>query len=124
LPATLELALFALVLAIILGGILGLASASKVRGSGILRIVMVGGASTPPFLLALVGILFFYRNLGWLPATGRTSIQHAPDSPTGLLTVDSLLHGRLDVWWDSVQHLILPGLCVAILPAVSIGRVL
>jgi peptide/nickel transport system permease protein len=32
--------------------------------------------------------------------------------------------GRLDVWWDSVQHLILPGLCVAILPAVSIGRVL
>ncbi len=124
LPATLELALFGLVLAVLLGALLGLATAAKARGSGLLRVVMVGGASAPPFLLALVGILLFYRKLGWLPATGRTSFHDAPTGPTGLLTVDSLVHGRLDLWWDAVRHLILPGLCIAILPAVSIGRVL
>jgi peptide/nickel transport system permease protein len=124
LPATLELALFGLVLAVSLGGALGLATAARARGSGVLRIVMLAGASAPPFLLALGGILLFYRNLGWLPATGRTSIANAPDGPTGLLTVDGLLHARLDVVIDALKHLVLPGLCVAILPAVSIGRVL
>ena len=124
LPATLELAFFGLVVAAILGGTLGLVTAARTRGSGLLRVVMVAGASAPPFLLALVGILIFYRNLGWLPATGRTSIMDAPDGPTGLLTVDGLVHGRFDVVLDALKHLVLPGLCVAILPAVSIGRVL
>jgi peptide/nickel transport system permease protein len=123
-PATLELALFGLGVAAILGAILGLATAARTRGSGVLRIVMVAGASAPPFLLALVGILLFYRRLGWLPATGRTAFRDAPDGPTGLLTVDSLVHGRFDVFTDALKHLVLPGLCVAILPAVSIGRVL
>jgi peptide/nickel transport system permease protein len=85
---------------------------------------MVAGASAPSFLLALLGILLFYRKLGWLPATGRSSISDAPDGPTGLLTVDGVIRGRLDVTWDAMQHLVLPALCIAILPAVSIGRVL
>lgn len=123
-PATVELALFGLGVAAILGGILGLATAAKTRGAGVLRVIMVAGASAPPFLLALVGILLFYRRLDWLPATGRTAFRDAPDGPTGLLTVDALLHGRLDVFTDALKHLVLPGMCVAILPAVSIGRVL
>jgi peptide/nickel transport system permease protein len=124
LPATLELALFGLFLAAVIGGILGLVTAVRFRGSGVFRIVTVAGASTPPFLLALVSLLLFYRHLGWLPATGRTSLTNAPTGPTGLLTVDGLLHGRPDVTWDAFRHLLLPALCIAILPAVSIGRVL
>lgn len=124
LPATVELAGFGLVLALVLGLALGLATASKATGSGLLRLVMVAGASAPPFLLALIGILVFYRRLGWLPATGRTSVANPPTGPTRLLTVDGILHGRLDVTIDALHHLILPGFCVAILPAVSIGRVL
>jgi peptide/nickel transport system permease protein len=124
LPATLELAAFGILLAVVLGGLLGLATAAKLRGSGVLRLLMVGGASAPPFLLALLGLLLFYRNLGWLPATGRTSFHDVPSGPTGLLTIDSLVHGQPDLWWDAVRHLILPGFCIAILPAVSIGRVL
>jgi peptide/nickel transport system permease protein len=124
LPATLELTGFALILAAVLGGVLGLATAAKVRGSGVLRTVRVAGASAPPVLLALLGILLFYRRLGWLPATGRSSVSDAPDGPTGLLTIDGLVHGRFDVFVDALKHLILPGLCVAIGPAVSIGRVL
>ena len=124
LPATLELALFGLALAAVLGGLLGVVTAARLKGSGAFRLLTLAGASTPPFLLALVGILLFYRGLHWLPATGRTSFQDAPSGPTRLLLVDSLVHGRLDLFRDVIGHLILPGLCVAILPAVSIGRVL
>ncbi len=124
LPATAELALFGLVFAVAMGTVLGLASAARFRGSGVLRVVMIGGASAPVFLLALLGLIFFYRDLGWLPATGRTSFSNAPTGPTGFLTIDGLLHARLDVTWDAFQHLIMPAFCIAIGPAVSIGRVL
>jgi peptide/nickel transport system permease protein len=124
LPATLELALFGLALAAVLGGVLGVVTAGRIRGAGVFRLITLAGASTPPFLLALVGILLFYHRLGWLPATGRTSLASPPTGPSGLLTVDTLLHGNLHGFTDAVGHLILPGLCVAILPAVSIGRVL
>jgi peptide/nickel transport system permease protein len=124
LPATLELTLFGLIVAALFGALLGLATAAKARGSGLLRIVMLGGASAPPFLLALVGILLFYRNLGWLPATGRSGVADAPTGPTKMLVIDGLINGRLDVVVDALQHLLLPGLCIAIGPAVSIGRVL
>jgi peptide/nickel transport system permease protein len=124
LPATLELAFFGLLLAAVLGVGLGLLTALRVRGAGAVRFVLLGLASAPPFLLALLGILLFYRQLGWLPATGRSSVADVPDGPTKLLVIDGLLHGRLDVVVDAVQHLILPAFCVAIAPAVSIGRVL
>jgi len=124
LPATFELALYGVVFALIIGGILGVASAGRFRGSGLLRFVVVGLSSAPVFLLALLGILLFYRQLGWLPATGRTSFTGLERGPTGLLTVDSLLQGRFDVFIDAQKHLILPALCVALAPAAAIGRVL
>jgi peptide/nickel transport system permease protein len=124
LPATIELAMYGLILAIVIGGTLGLATALRLRGSGIVRFLLLGVASAPPFLLAICCILLFYRRLGWLPATGRSSIENAPSGPTKLLTVDGLLHGRWDVVTDAFRHLVLPAFCVAIVPAVAIGRVL
>jgi peptide/nickel transport system permease protein len=124
LPATIELATFGLLLAGGLGAALGIVTAARFRGAGVFRFITLAGASTPPFLLALVGILLFYHRLGWLPATGRTSLANPPTGPTGFLTVDTLMHGNLHGFTDAIGHLILPGLCVAILPAVSIGRVL
>lgn len=124
LPATIELALAGLVLAVLLGGALGVLTALRTRGSGVFRFGMLALASAPPFLLAIFCILLFYRRLGWLPATGRSGVDNAPTGPTKLLTVDALLHGQIDVWWDAVRHLILPAFCVAIVPAVAIGRVL
>jgi peptide/nickel transport system permease protein len=123
LPATLELAIYGMVLAGVIGGVLGLVTAARFKGSGAFRFLTLVGASTPPFLLALVGILLFYHRLHWLPATGRSSLANPPTGPTGLLTVDTLLHGQWHGFTDAVGHLILPSLCVAILPAVSIGRV-
>lgn len=124
LPATAELAGFSLLLAAVMGGALGIASAARARGSGLLRVLMVAGSSAPVFLLVLLALLLFYRRLGWLPATGRTGYRDAPTGPTGFLLFDSLVAGRPDVWFDSLKHLIIPGFCLAIGPAVAIGRVL
>jgi peptide/nickel transport system permease protein len=124
LPATAELALFALIAALLLGTALAVATALRWRGAGVLRFALMAGASTPAFLLAIGGILIFYQLLGWLPATGRTSFTDAPTGPTGLLVLDGLFAGRPDVSLDALGHLILPGLALAVGPAVSIGRVL
>jgi peptide/nickel transport system permease protein len=124
LPATAELALTALLIAVVLGAILGLGSVARSRGSGTFRLVMLGGASMPAFLLALVAILFLNGKLHWFPATGDSSYTNAPTGPTGMVVVDTLLHGKLAMFGDAVHHLILPALCVSLGPAVSIGRVL
>ena len=124
LPATIELTAFALVLALLLGTLLGLASAGKWRGAGLFRLLMISGASAPSFLLALLGILLFFSHLHWLPATGDTSYTNAPTGPTGILVIDTVWHGDWAMVGDAWKHLVLPGTCVALGPAVSIGRVL
>lgn len=124
LPATVELTLAGMGLAIALGTLLGLAAAGRWRGAGLLRIVMLSGASAPAFLVALLGILWFSGDLHWLPATGDTGVLNAPTGPTGMVVVDALLHAQLSTAWDGVRHLVLPATCIALGPAVSIGRVL
>lgn len=124
LPATAELAAFGLVLAIVLAMVFAVATTLNWPGAAVFRFLLLAGASAPVFLLGIAGIVVFYKDLGWLPATGRTDIVDAPVGPTGLLTVDSLLHGRLDVFADALTHLLLPGIAIAIGPAVAIGRVL
>lgn len=123
LPATLELAAAALALAVVLGGALGLLTA---RGGGTtLRVGLVASASVPAFLLALLLLVVFYAQLRWVPGSGRISAElDAPTSPTGLLTIDGLLAGRLDVVRDALAHLALPALCLALGPAVALGRTL
>ena len=113
----------ALAMAVVLGGALGLLTA---RGRGTsLRVGLVASASVPAFLLALLLLIVFYAQLRWFPGSGRISAElEAPTGPTGLLTVDGLLAGRLDVVRDALAHLALPALCLALGPAVALGRTL
>jgi peptide/nickel transport system permease protein len=124
LPATIELALFGLAFALILATVLALLTTVNWPGSGAVRLVLFAGASAPTFLLALGGILLFFSKLHWLPASGETSYFDPPTGPTGFLLIDSLVAGRVPVFFDALRHLILPALCIAIIPAVSIGRIL
>jgi peptide/nickel transport system permease protein len=124
LPATLELAAAAGALAVSGGMLLGVVGATARRGAGMLRLLFVAGASAPTFLIGLLLIYVFYQRLGWLPATGRSSLHDAPVGPTGLVLVDSLLHGRLDALLDGAAHLALPAVCLALAPAAAVGRVL
>lgn len=123
-PATAELSLYGLAFALVLAAALALGSTLRWRGSAAFRLLLMAGASTPAFLLAIAGILLFYSKLGWLPAAGRTGVVNPPSGPTGLLTVDGVLAGRPGVSLDALRHLLLPALAIAVVPAVSIGRVL
>jgi len=123
-PATAELTLVAFVLAIMLAALFAVASALRWPGGRAFRALLTVGGSIPSFLVAIAGVILFYKYMGILPATGRTSLPDPPTGPTGMLTVDSLLSGRMDVFSDAWTHLVLPGVVLALGPALAIGRVL
>jgi peptide/nickel transport system permease protein len=85
--------------------------------------------SIPPFILGLMMISVFYVGLHWF-APGRLSanIEVLVASPsfhsyTGLMTIDGLLNGRLDVTKDALLHLAMPVIVVAALPWATVARV-
>jgi peptide/nickel transport system permease protein len=121
LPATAELVGAAFALAVVFGALFGFSGALRWRGGGAYRGLLLIGATTPPFLLALGGIILFYSHLQWLPASGR-----GPDDPgpTGFVVFDSLAHGNVGDASDALKHLLLPALVLSIAPAISIGRIL
>ena len=115
-PATIELALFAIVIAAILGVLFGIISA--IRRNSILdqtvRAISVTGVSIPSFWFALLVLYFFYYKLKLLPGPGRLSNAFtAPATVTGMYVIDSLLEGNIPKALDAVSHLILPGTVLA-----------
>ncbi|NEN07281.1 ABC transporter permease [Diaminobutyricibacter tongyongensis] len=121
LPATVELVLVAFVFALVLGILFAVSGALRWKGSAYFRGPLLVLAVAPPFLLALGGIVVFYSQLGWLPASGRGG---NAGGPTGLLLVDNLLSGNLAEFGAAFQHLLMPALVLAIAPAIAIGRIL
>jgi peptide/nickel transport system permease protein len=122
-PATAELALTSALLAGVLGVTVGVLGARGGTVARVARLLLAGGASFPPFLIAILSILVFYRDLGWLPASGRIGAT-APIGPTHFLLVDTLLRLDAKAFWDAFTHLILPAFALAIGPAVAIARTL
>src|SRR5689334_3588991 len=93
-PASLELMTYALVLAVIVAIPLGVLSAARPGGwvDRVATLLTVCGAAMPLFLLGLLLQVVFYKQLGWLPATGRIDVALSePARVTGMFTVDSLL---------------------------------
>lgn len=126
LPATIELAS----LAMVIGTILGI-------GGGLLlfmlrntRLEPIGDAgatlamSLPDFLWSLLLILVLGVLLPILPFVGRQSAGFSPPHVTGFLLLDTLLIGRLDMFWDVLKHMILPALALGISTAPPVMRVL
>lgn len=112
-PATLELALVALVLATALGIPLGVLSAVYRNRpvDHVVRTLSVAGISTPAFWLGLGLIIVFYGNLGWLPGGGRLTQGMAPPRDiTGLYLVDSLLTGDMAAFRSALEHILLPAI--------------
>jgi peptide/nickel transport system permease protein len=111
LPATIELGLYAFILATVIGVPLGIASAVK-RDSwidSISRFVSISGLALPVFWLALMAQFFFFAKLSLLPDGQRLSLDDQPPRQiTSLYTIDALLTGQFGVFWAAVQHLILP----------------
>lgn len=123
LPATIELAFFAMITASIFGILFGIISATK-RNSvidQILRTISVIGVSIPSFWFALIMLFVFYYKLGWVPGPGRiSSFIELPASITNFYVFSSILQGNWVVAVDSLKHLILPTI---VLGAFSMGLI-
>jgi peptide/nickel transport system permease protein len=111
-PATMELATAAIIIAALFGIPIGVLAAVK-QGSRIdhvIRVITLAGHSLPIFVLALISLLVFYATLEIAPGPGRQNILFDDMVPTvtGLLTVDSLIAGEWEVFWDALAHLAQP----------------
>lgn len=112
-PATLELSIFAIIFASVVGILFGVISALK-RNSvidQIVRGISVAGVSVPTFWLALLLLYLFYYKLGIAPGTGRiSSYFKPPETVTGLYVIDALIEGNIYKAIDCLGHLVLPGI--------------
>ena len=123
-PATIELSVVALVLALVFAIPLGYLSAKR-RGSvvdnGSILLSLVGVA-VPVFFLAFVLKYVFAIKLGWLPVSGRQDVPNAT-TVTGFFVLDGLLTREWDAAWGAFKHLILPGIALASIPFAMIFRI-
>ena len=116
-PATIELALFAIFISIVVGVTLGVLAAVR-RGHAVdggLRVFSLLGVSMPTFWVALFAFYIFFYRLGWLPSGGRLSPGLSPPPTiTGLYTVDALLQGQWSLFGNALEHLVLPGMVLGL----------
>src|SRR3954469_20185861 len=111
-PATIELAVCAIIFALLLGipaGIIAAVKRNSIFDHGVMATSLTG-YSMPIFWWGLLLILLFSVQLGMTPVSGRISVQYFIEPTTGFLLVDSLLPGDKGAFWSSAQHLILPAI--------------
>jgi peptide/nickel transport system permease protein len=115
-PASLELVLFSGLITAGAGIGLGTLSARHKDKwiDNVVRVLSYMGVVTPSFVFAILFVLLFGLILHWLPTIGRLSEGvRKPPTITDLMTIDSLLTGRIGTFFDALQHLILPSLALA-----------
>jgi peptide/nickel transport system permease protein len=125
LPATVELSVAAMLLAIVVGIPLGIIAATHQRSPldyGATVVVLLG-VSVPTFWLGLLLIIVLAVGLHWLPVSGRID-PRLPAAPviTHLLILDSLLAGEWLVFVDALKHIVLPAVTLAGWPAAIFAR--
>jgi peptide/nickel transport system permease protein len=125
-PATLELATCAIFLGISLGVPLGVLAATR-QGQWpdhVVRLVGLIGYSIPIFWLGLMGLLVFYAWLDLVGGPGRLDIAYDDlvTPVTGLVTLDALIAGDLEVFFNALSHLVLPASLLGYLSLAAIAR--
>jgi len=123
-PATVELSLCAIFLAVLVGLPVGMIAAVK-RGSPFDHTVMAAaltGYSMPIFWWGLLLIIFFSGILGWTPVSGRISLMYFFEPVTGFMLIDSLLSDEKRAFVSALSHLILPSIVLGTIPLAVIAR--
>lgn len=123
-PATVELALAALLWGCLAGLALGLIAALR-RGSWWDQAVMATatiGHSIPVFWWGLVLILVFSVQLEWTPVSGRVGIEFDVPTRTGFMLIDTALYDEEGAWISALSHLLLPALVLGTVPMAVIAR--
>jgi peptide/nickel transport system permease protein len=125
LPATMELALLALVFAVVVGIPLGYWAARR-QGSWVDTAVVSGsllGVTIPVFFLALLLKYAFVSQLGLFYTAGREDARANNEHPTGFYVLDGIVTGNLGATWDALMHLVLPALALGTIPLAIIVRI-
>ena len=123
-PATIELSLSAMTMAILIGlpaGILAAVRRNSIWDYSAMT-VAVTGYSMPIFWWALLLILTFSVMLGWTPVSGRTSAIFWIEPVTGFMLIDSLLSDEKGAFTAAVRHLILPAVALGTIPLAIVTR--
>ncbi|HZF57617.1 MAG TPA: ABC transporter permease [Rubrobacter sp.] len=123
-PATLELALAALLFAVVVGVPIGVIAAVRQYSllDRITSVIALTGVSMPIFWLAMVFVVIFTVNLEWLPFPGRVGNEVSFTSYTGVYTLDTLITFNLPAFWDVLKHLILPAVALGTIPMAVVTR--
>lgn len=125
LPATIELSLVAMLLALATAIPLGVAAAIY-KNTIIDRIATVGslfGVSLPGFWFGILLLMLFAVNLRLLPVSGRIGFDSEVPSITGLLLVDTLIQGRFSAFLDALKHILLPAVTLGLPMTAILTRV-
>jgi peptide/nickel transport system permease protein len=124
-PATIELALAAMLFSVVLGIPLGFIAAKR-YGTWLDHASLVGsliGISIPIFFLAILLKYAFAVKLGLLPSVGRISVLIDIPHPTKFYVLDAILAGNPSALWDVLKHLILPAIALGSIPLAIIARI-
>jgi peptide/nickel transport system permease protein len=124
-PATVELALGAMIFAVSFGVPLGFLAAKRYGSAfdhGSLLASLIG-ISIPIFFLGLILKYIFSVRLGWLPSIGREDVLADYSHPTGFYILDAIIERNPSQLWDSIQHLILPAIALGSIPLAIIARI-
>ncbi|OYX40691.1 MAG: peptide ABC transporter permease [Rhodobacterales bacterium 32-67-9] len=116
LPATIELSLVALIVALLTSIPLGVLAAIR-KNSIFDRIATVGsllGVSLPGFWFGILLLMLFAVHLHLLPVSGRIGYSAEIEPITHLLLIDTLLRGRFDAFLDALSHIILPAITLGL----------
>jgi peptide/nickel transport system permease protein len=124
LPATAELSVAAMLIAVTVGisaGVLSAVRQYSLLDYGAMLLALIG-VSMPIFWLGLMLIYAFSVKLPLLPMMGRISMGVDIPAVTGFLMVDTLLAGQFSAFWDVLRHLVLPSLTLATIPMAVVAR--
>ncbi|MFC7342372.1 ABC transporter permease [Saccharopolyspora griseoalba] len=124
-PATLELSIFALLLAVLVGIPVGYLAARR-RGGWLDNISIswsLVGVAVPVFFLAFLLKYVFAVQLGVLPASGRQDVAINATRVTGFYVLDGLLTREWDASWNALVHLVLPAIALSTIPFAVIFRI-
>jgi peptide/nickel transport system permease protein len=124
-PATIELAVAAMLFSVILGIPLGFIAAKRYGGvvDHASLVVSLLGISIPIFFLGIILKYVFAVKLGWLPTVGRISVLIDLEHPTNFYALDAIIAGNLEALWDVLKHLMLPAIALGSIPLAIIARI-
>ncbi len=123
-PATVELAVCAMLFALLIGipaGILAAVKRNSILDHGVMGVSLTG-YSMPIFWWGLLLILLFSVQLGWTPVSGRIDVKYFIEPTTGFLLIDTLLSDEKGAFWSAASHLILPMIVLGTNPLAVIAR--